>query len=136
LKKYCQRCHFLAKETRTNTTGQVYLVSLSENDRNNAVDNPESAVESYYSLKCYMGIWDEGIVGSKKDRDNIINRTPRKKSCYFYPFSPTMPLDTAKSLHEDLVKNQELRWNKSHKTILAFLALVGAIVAIINLFLD
>lgn len=103
MKMYCRNCHFLAKVDR-DESGAVYKNSLSPQERAKADTDSENIVPHFYTLNCYMGVWDEGIIGNS-NRNEIINENVRKR-CFFYPYTPGMMFDAAKELQK---REQEFR---------------------------
>lgn len=63
----CRHCHFLTKELREENTGRSLNFSLNAEERKRAESSPADAVLPYYSLKCHMGVWDEGISRSSNE---------------------------------------------------------------------
>jgi hypothetical protein len=132
-KRNCRHCHFLEKEYRDESC-QVYTNPLSEEERKIAETSPEGVVEDRYSLACYMGVWDEGIGGSKKDRNHIINKTPRGNNCYFYPYTSSTSLEAAKKLQKVAVDTSKQKKTNFYSKLGILFAGVIAVVAIIELF--
>ena len=75
MKAICRHCHFLAKETREEKTGHPITFSLNKQEREKAALASIEIVPTYYSLNCHMGVWDEGVSGSKEERNS---RAPLK----------------------------------------------------------
>lgn len=82
MKSNCRNCHFLSKEYRDNT-GQTFVFSLTKDEREKVIVKPDEVVSLHYSLSCHMGVWNEGVSGTSKDRDSIINITKRDYGCFF-----------------------------------------------------
>ena len=108
MKKNCRHCHFLAKELR-DREGRIHSFSLSNEEREKAEKNPEDAVQSHYALNCHMGIWDEGISGSKGERNKIINLMTRNSNCFFFPYHPAMLFPAAQELQRREEENSQLK---------------------------
>ncbi|WP_394789496.1 hypothetical protein [Rhodoferax sp.] len=70
--------------------------ALSTDDRKRIEANSDEAIPNYYALNCHMGIWDEGVSGSKPERSIVINQTPRKNSCFFLYIPPCNALQRRK----------------------------------------
>lgn len=56
-----------------------------------------------------MGIWDEGVSGSKLERAFIINQASRSTGCFFFPHHPAMLYDAAKELQRRQSENEQLK---------------------------
>ena len=108
MKAVCRNCHFLSKEHRNNA-GQVFTVSLTQQEREKAVKEPNEIISSHYSLNCNMGVWDEGVSGSIQDRNSAINLTKRDSNCFFFPHHPAMLFDAARELQKRDNEYKELK---------------------------
>ena len=100
MKSTCKDCHFLAKECREETTGRVHTFSLKEPER----AAPERVGEPF-SVKCEMGVWDEGVAPHLVDRNHTVCRTSRE-DCFFWPYQPAMVFSVARELQK---RDQECR---------------------------
>jgi len=109
MRPICRNCHFLAKEYREENTGRVLQFSLTQNERENIESTPGQSVPDHYSLKCYMGVWDEGVSGSIQDRHSIINLTDRASACFFFPYNQAMLFDAARELQKRSAENEQLK---------------------------
>lgn len=109
MKPICRHCHFLAKEYREENTGHVLKFSLTQPERENAALSPQEVVAAHYSLNCHMGIWDEGVSGSKQERNSVINVTPRASSCFFFPYHPAMLFEAARELQKRADENRQMK---------------------------
>lgn len=98
MKEICRNCHFLAREYREENTGIVHSYSLSKDERNDFKSGVFDKIGDRYSLKCHMGVWDEGVDPNKKNRPRLINEIDRKNECFFYPHKPAMLFPAAKIL--------------------------------------
>jgi len=56
-----------------------------------------------------MGVWDEGVSGSIKERNSIVNLVPRTSSCFFFPYHPAMLFDAARELQKRADETRQLR---------------------------
>ena len=81
----------------------------------------------YYSLKCYMGVWDEGVPGSPKDRNSKVNLVDRKSECFFFPYNPAMLFDAARELQKRSSENEQLKKSNFYTRIGLWIA-AGALV--------
>lgn len=109
MKPICRHCHFLAKEYREENTGRVLKFSLTKPERENATLSPEEVVAAHYSLNCHMGVWDEGVSGSKQEKNSVINVTPRASSCFFFPYHPAMLFEAARELQKRADENRQMK---------------------------
>jgi len=117
MKKTCRHCHFLAKEFREDNTGRVLSFSLSKEEREAAASSPVEAVASDYSMTCHMGVWDEGVAGSKEDRNNVINVIPRDAGCFFFPHHPAMLFPAARELQKRAEEHSQLKRSNMYTRI-------------------
>lgn len=108
MKKNCLHCHFLAKEHR-DETGAIHSFSLNEDERKTAEKSPENVIDNCYTMKCRMGVWDEGVSGSKKERNEIINLTQRNTGCFFFPYHPAMLFPAAEELQKRAEEHSQLK---------------------------
>jgi hypothetical protein len=99
----------LSKEYREENTGRPLSFSLSLEERKVAESSPAEVVPTYYSLKCYMGVWDEGISSSSHERDSILNHISREGVCFFFPYHPAMLFDAARELQRRASDNQQMK---------------------------
>lgn len=109
MRPICRNCHFLAKDHREENTGRVHTFSLSHKEREGADSAPEKLVPEYYSLKCHMGVWDEGASGSVQDRNSTLNLVDRESACFFMPHNPAMLFDAARELQKRSAENEQLK---------------------------
>lgn len=108
MKPICRQCHFLTKEYCEENTGRIRRFSLNEQEREKAKLTPEEIIATHYSLKCYMGVWDEGISGSAQERYSIVNQ-PRTSDCFFFPHHPAMLFDAARELQKRSAENTQMK---------------------------
>lgn len=117
MKNVCLNCHFLAKECREENTGRIHSVTLSEQERIDAKSNPEHAIQEYWTLKCQLGVWDEGISIPAGGRNVTISKTQRKNTCFFFPHHPEMLFEAAKELQVRQDSNRQLKQSNSHTRV-------------------
>lgn len=122
MKTICRNCHFLAEDTRDSNTGTPIVFSLNKHERKSLESFPDDAVPEYYALNCHMGVWDEGVSGSSKERDTIINRTKRNTNCFFFPYYPAMLFAAAKELQKREADNEKIRRSNMYTRIGLFVA--------------
>ncbi|NTW88466.1 MAG: hypothetical protein HGB26_04940 [Desulfobulbaceae bacterium] len=119
--KNCLNCHFLSKENREN--GRTLSFSLREEEREKLAIDPVGFDRGWYSYKCYMGVWDEGVSPVSKDEDQIIFSQDRGDSCYFFNYRPSMLFKTAIELQRREIANskteptRETNMNQSHSSV-------------------
>ena len=114
MKAICRNCHFLSKEYREANTGRVLVFTLTQIDREKIAQTPDEDMFEPYSLNCHMGVWDEGLMGGKKERDTMINLTSRASSCFFFPYNPAMLFSAAKELQKRQDENRQLKNSNSY----------------------
>jgi hypothetical protein len=117
MKKICRNCHFFAKELREENTGRVLSFPLTKEEREKIGKSPLEAVSSHYAMNCHMGVWDEGLSGSKEDRANIINVVPRGSGCFFFPHHPAMLFPAARELQKRAEEHSQLRRSNMYTRI-------------------
>lgn len=108
MKAICRNCHFLAKEYDEND-GRRLSSSLSEADRKKTKESPSAFLQPYYSLKCQMSVWDEGVVSLGNAHNNILNREDRKNKCFFFPYRPGMLFETAREIQKRQDESRQLK---------------------------
>ena len=108
MKEICRNCHFLAKESRGGS-GDVHSSSVSATERVAVKAGEADFLKSYYSLKCQMGVWDEGVAPGKEDRLERINITNREDKCFFFPNDPGMMFSAAIELQKRAQENRQLK---------------------------
>lgn len=128
MKAICRNCHFLAKEYRETNTGRPLSFSLNESERELVQSDPANAVKEYYSLKCQLGVWDEGVALPPNGRDIALNRTQRKNSCFFFLYNPAMLFDAARELQKRDEENRQLKRSNMYTRIGLWIA-AGALTA-------
>lgn len=128
MKAICRNCHFLAKEYREENTGRPLSFSLNESERELVQSDPASAVKDHYSLKCHLGVWDEGVSQSPGGRDVTLNKTHRKNICFFFPYHSAMLFDAARELQKREEENRQLKRSNMYTRIGLWIA-AGALVA-------
>ena len=121
MERICRNCHFLAKEYR-DALGKVYSFSLDEAERADL-----GKIKDHYSLKCQMGVWDEGVAPHSTSRTETIYKTPRKDLCFFWPYQPNMLFDAARELQKRDQENRELKRSHFYTRIGLFIAAAGLV---------
>lgn len=130
----CRNCHFLAKECRDETGSHIFSVSIKEREK--ASKGEANFVGEHYSLKCYLGVWDEGVNPDiEKRRLNIINKIKRQRKCFFFPHDPDMLFGAAKELQRREQENQQLKRSNLYTRIGLWIAVIALLLnAIISIF--
>lgn len=128
MKAICRNCHFLAKEYRRESIGYPLSFSLNESERKLVQSDPGNAVENHCSLKCHLGVWNEGVSQPPGGRDFTLNKAPRKNSCFFFPYHSAMLFDAAKELQKREEENRQLKRSNMYTRIGLWIA-AGALVA-------
>ena len=121
MERICRNCHFLAGECR-DALGKVYSFSLDAAER---VDL--GRIKDHYSLKCQMGVWDEGVAPHITSRTETIYKTPRKNLCFFWPYQRNMLFDAARELQKRDQENRELKRSYFYTLIGLFIAAAGLV---------
>lgn len=136
MKQICKNCHFLSKEIREENTGRVQNTSISSKDREKAENGIVDFIPEYYSMKCYLGVWDEGVNSGKENRLSIVLKTKRKGKCFFLPYNPGMLFETAKALQRQQQEDNKSKRSNLYTRIalrIAFISLIfSAIVWILK----
>ena len=136
MKPICRNCHFLSKELREDNTGRVHQFSLSQTERKTAESTPDNSVAEYYSLRCSMGVWDEGVTGSTQGRHLTINLVNRASTCFFFPYNQAMLFDAARELQKRSAENQQLKRSNLYTRIGLWIAagalVISALIAIVG----
>lgn len=125
MKAICRNCHFLAKEHREENTGRALSFSLDESERKLMQSDSAHAVKNFYSLKCQLGVWDEGVSQPPGGRDVTVNMTPRKNSCFFFPYHSAMLFDAARDLQKREDENRQLKRSNMYTRIGLWVAAVA-----------
>lgn len=129
MKPICRHCHFLTKECREENTGHVLVFSLSKQEREKAELAPQEMVATYYSLNCHMGVWDEGVSGSREERNSIINLVPRASGCFFFPYHPAMLFNAAQELQKRADENRQMKRSNLYTQIGLWIAAAALVVS-------
>jgi hypothetical protein len=128
MKAICRDCHFLAKEQREENTGRQLSFTLNERERDLVRSDPTNAVDDNFTLKCHMGVWDEGVRPPASSRDITLNKTRRGTDCFFFPYSPAMLFEAARELQKRREENRQLKRSNLHTRIGLWIA-AGALLA-------
>lgn len=115
----CLNCHFLSKEHREENSGIVLNFSLTEKERNNLERDPIGFDRGWYSYKCYMGVWDEGISPVSKAEDEVLFSQNRGKSCFFIKYRPSMLFPAAVELQKREQENRNLKKSTKRENMMA-----------------
>ena len=101
MKQQCINCHFLVFELTEDD--EVHELLINQKARDAALKGDFEWFEGhpYQALRCYFGVWDEGIDSSlQDDRPKILTGIDRQGSCYFWKGQPGMALGAAAALRE------------------------------------
>jgi len=133
----CRNCHFLAKEIREESTGRPLIFSVSKEEREKARKGDANFVKNYYCLKCYMGVWDEGISPGKGQRLKRINEINRSNQCFFFPFHSDMMFKAAEELQKREQENKQLRRSNLYTRIGLWISALALLAyTIFNIFMS
>lgn len=114
MKQVCRNCHFLSKEHREWNSDRIYKSSLTPQEREKAKETPQEIIPAYFTLNCYMGVWDEGLSGVAVDRNAVINLESRTSSCFFFPYNSAMLFDSVRELQKRAAEYEELKRSNSY----------------------
>ena len=131
MKAICRNCHFLAKEYRETNTGRALSFSLREAERGLAESDPDNVVGDHYSLKCALGVWDEGLSPPPGGREYVLNLIPRKDACFFFPHHPAMLFEAARELQKRAAEYRELKRSNLYTRIGLYITGAGLIAAVL-----
>lgn len=120
MKHICKYCHFLAKEMREEESDRVHSSPLSAKEREEI-----ETIKDYWSLKCWMGVWDEGIASHHKNRTETICRIHRKSDCFFWPHHPHMLFQAAQELQKRGREHELLKRSNLYTRIGLWIAAIG-----------
>jgi len=107
MQKICRNCHFLTKYTVT-PSGQRDVFVLNDKERKELKLGNMNCIESRFRLECYNLVWSEGAIGARR-RDEIINKTNRRSTCFFFAYNSTMLLPGAEKLFK-IQREKKERW--------------------------
>lgn len=130
IKNICQYCHFLSKETREENTGRTHSFSLPSEER---VDLDK--VPTHYSVKCWMGVWDEGVAPHPIDRRDTISKVNRRGRCFFWPHRPSMLFKAAEILQKREHEYEQMKRSNLYTRIGLWIAAIGLFVGAVVKFL-
>jgi hypothetical protein len=123
MKNNCLNCHFFCKEHRNTETGDSLVFSLTNEERKVFKTDPIGFDRGWHSLKCHMGVWDEGVSSVSDSEDEILFSQARGNDCFFIPYRKSMLLPAAVELQKRAETNRQLR--TSHKFMVIGLWIAG-----------
>jgi hypothetical protein len=124
--KNCLKCHFLTKEHR-DESGATHSFSLKPNERSILEADPVGFERGWYSYKCFMGVWDDGVSPLSKEEDSIVFSMNRNNSCFFIEYKPSMLFPAAIELQKREQENRNLKKSYKYSIIGLWLAAIGLI---------
>jgi hypothetical protein len=105
IEEACINCHFLMKEC------DRLKLEVSRQNREAIRGQDYSWLQRSCSLACYRGIWDEGYKSDPAQRYEIIVKTRRMGTCFFWSYTPGMLFPTAKELQAQApIKRQDVNF--------------------------
>jgi len=119
MERNCLNCHFLSKEHPEENTGRVLSFSLKEEERKKLARDPIGLDRGWFSYKCYMGVWDEGVSPVSKAEDEILFSQDRGDSCFFIKYRPSMLFQAAIELQKREQENNILKTSKKRTPIMS-----------------
>ena len=132
MKHVCRNCHFLSKEIREENTGRVLNFSVTADEREQVRNGNINFVKDHYCLKCYQGVWDEGVTPGKENRSKIVNDTNRKNKCFYWKYSPGTLFPAAVELQKRKAENEQLKRSNLYTRIGLWIAAIGLILSAIT----
>lgn len=105
--------------------------AVSTTERKALQSGEADIVESYYSLKCHMGVWDEGLKPGKEDRLERLNKTDRKDNCFFFPYDPSMMFKAAIELQKRAQENRQLKQSNMYTRIGLWIAAIALLLNVL-----
>lgn len=129
MERNCLNCHFLCKSHREENSGRELTFSLNEKDRGTLKADPTGYDRGWYSFRCYMGVWDEGVSPVAAEEGKTVFSRNRKYDCFFIKHKPSMLMPAAVELQK---RADELRQLKNTQR----LTIVGLWIAGIGLLLN
>ena len=126
MKKNCLNCHFFCKESNGSESGHS-ADSLTSEERKAFESDPIGFDRGWYSLKCYMGVWDEGVSPVSSLEDVILFSQDRGNGCFFIPYRQSMLLPAAVELQKRAETNRQLKTSHKLTVIGLWLAAIGLI---------
>ena len=134
MKRNCIHCHFFSKSYPEENTGRELVFSLNKEERDSLSKDPDSFDRGWYSLKCQMGVWDEGVSPVEATEDKVLLTQNRKYNCFFLPYRKSMLFKAAIELQKRGEENRQLKTSYKMTIIGLWLAatalVVNAIIAI------
>lgn len=123
----CLTCHFLCKEHREANTGRALVFVLSPAERETLRADPDGFDRGWHALKCYMGVWDEGVAPIPKTEDGNLLSRPRGHSCFYFPHQSSMLLPAAVELQKRADSDRRLNTQYRYTVIGLWIAGIGLI---------
>lgn len=128
MKKNCLNCHFFSKEYREENTGRVLSFVLNAKERESFKADPVGFDRGWYSLKCYMGVWDEGASPVAKSEDKILFAQDRGNNCFFLSYRESMLFPAAIELQRRNETNRQLKTSYKYTIIGLWIAGIGLLI--------
>ena len=137
MKHVCTNCHFFAKEHREPNTGRSLSSAISKDERDKADQGVINFVSKIYCLKCYIGVWDEGVNPDSKNRINRVSVLNRNDKCFFFPHDPSMMFGAAIELQKREQESRQIKRSNMYTRIGLWVAagalFINAVIGIIRL---
>jgi hypothetical protein len=127
MKKSCLNCHFFSKEYREENTGRTLSFALRAKERESFEADPVGFDRGYESLKCYMGVWDEGVGPVAESEDKSLFSRDRGHDCFFIPYRQSMLFEAAMELQKRNETNRQLKTSYKYTIIGLWIAGMGLI---------
>src|SRR5437016_5542308 len=120
IKQVCLNCHFLQYVERVNSDTDSISRYPSLAERLDLESRP-SGEGHFFSMYCAEGVWAESELvrqyGGMPERYEEILDTERENKCYFFPYTPSMDIKTAKDLwsrqEESRLRNEDKKFTQS-----------------------
>ncbi len=132
MKKNCLTCHFLSKEHREDN-GRALSFTLTAKERESLLKDPISFDRGWHSLKCYMGVWDEGVSPVDPSEHKMLFSQDRGYDCFFIPHRASMLFPAAIELQKRTETDRQLKTSYKYTVIGLWLSSIGLL---LNAFIE
>ncbi len=136
MERNCINCQFFCKEHRPEHGEDVFKFSLNEEERKRFKTDPIGFDRGWYSLSCYMGVWDESVSPVSATEDDVLFSRDRGRSCFFFTYRKSMLFPAAAEMQKREESNRQLKSSYKFTIIGLWIAGIGlllnALVAIYN----
>lgn len=99
--------------------------SLSKEDRNKLKNDSRAFNSGPWLLKCYMGVWDEGVSKEASNEGITFFLRDRKYECFFIDHKPSMLFPAAIELQKRSDEIRRIKNNQKFTIIGLYIAGLG-----------